>query len=665
MVCAAVLLAGCGQSQRTGEQADAAASGAAGEEDENAQGAPAGGSSQETAQAQEVGWEGMEPVEGSLVKDGVYQIQVDSSSSMFNITSCTLKAESGQLTAVMTLSGTGYLKLFMGTSEEASEASEDQCIPYETDDQGAYTYEVSVEALDMPLPCAAFSKRKESWYDRTLVFRADSLPPEAFAEGVVPTAESLGLADGVYQVEVELQGGSGRASVDSPARLEVKDGKVQAVIAWGSSNYDYMKVDGVRYDGEIVDGQSVFTIPVTCFDWSMAVIADTTAMSQPHEIEYSLRFDSGSLREFGAEESGTKERESASNSQAPSWSEIDSEGGIPLSYATQFSIKKYPGGCRLITIADGERYLVVPENGDVPENVDEDVTVLQQPINRIYLAATSAMDLFRALDGLDEIRLSGTQAKDWYIPEAREAMEKDRIFYAGKYSAPDYELLYSEGCDLAVESTMIDHSPKVKEQLQSLGIPVFVERSSYEQNPLGRMEWLKVYGVLLGKEEQANALYEKTLKSLSGVLNQPDTGKTAAFFYISSNGSVNVRKSGDYVAEMIRMAGGTYAFEDLSGDNALSTINMQMEDFYMGAKDADVLIYNSTIDGQIYTIEELLQKSSLLGEFKAVKEGNVWCTQANLFQSTMGFGDMIKDIHAVLTDPEAEGLTYLYRLEGT
>ena len=168
--------------------------------------------------------------------------------------------------------------------------------------------------------------------------------------------------------------------------------------------------------------------------------------------------------------------------------------------------------------------------------------------------------------------------------------------------------------------------------------------------------------MLLGREEEAAALYQQELDDLRDVMGQESTGKTVAFFYITSTGAANVRKSGDYVARMIEMAGGQYVFQDLGDDNALSTMNMQMETFYAEAKDADCLIYNSTIDGELHTIDELLVKSPLLADFKAVQEGNVWCTEQNLFQSTMGLGDMILDIHAVLTEKGSENLTYLHRL---
>ena len=339
---------------------------------------------------------------------------------------------------------------------------------------------------------------------------------------------------------------------------------------------------------------------------------------------------------------------------------------MELSYAEEFSVDYYEGGYALITIDQSGEFLVVPEGRKAPEGLDGDITVLQQPVSNIYLVATSAMDLFRAIDGIDSIRLSGTKENGWYIQEAKDAMESGKMIYAGKYNAPDYELILNEGCGLAIESTMIYHNPEVKEKLEQFGIPVLVERSSYESHPLGRTEWMKLYGVLLGKENQAEKVFEEQSSKLEKVLSAENTGKTVAFFYINSTGAVNVRKSGDYVSEMIRLAGGKYVPEDTgSNDNALSTMNMQMEEFYAKAKDADYIIYNSTIDGELTTIDELLSKSELLADFKAVKNGNVWCTGKNLFQETTGLGTMIEDIHTILTEDDAslEELTYMHRLK--
>ena len=245
----------------------------------------------------ELDTEGLTPIYGDSLKDGVYDITVDSSSSMFKITACTLTVEDGKMTAAMTMSGTGYRYLYMGTGQEAAAAAEDSYIPFVEDENGAHTYTVPVDALDGGIACAAFSKNKEMWYDRTLVFRSDSLPLFAFADGVITTAGSLGLADGSYTVEVALSGGSGRASVESPARLTVENGVATAVIVWSSSNYDYMKVDGVQYDLTNAEGNSTFVIPVPCFDFRVPVLADTIAMSTPHEIAYTLCFDSATIQE--------------------------------------------------------------------------------------------------------------------------------------------------------------------------------------------------------------------------------------------------------------------------------------------------------------------------------------------------------------------------------
>ncbi len=346
------------------------------------------------------------------------------------------------------------------------------------------------------------------------------------------------------------------------------------------------------------------------------------------------------------------------------WSELTPQSTTELKYAKQFTIEDYGNGLQLITIAQDRQYLLVPEGAQAPAGVPEEVTVLQQPIQNIYLTATAAMDLFRALDGLDAIRLSGTKESGWYLPEAQQAMEAGDILYAGKYNAPDYELILAQKCGLAVESTMIYHNPEVKEQLESLGIPVLVDYSSYESDPLGRMEWIKLYGALLGKEEEAARIFDEEVAAVQPVLNQTNTGKTVAFFYITNTGTVNVRKGSDYLAQLIRMAGGVYVPENQSDgeENALSTMNIDMESFYAAAHDADVLIYNSTVDGELASLDELLKKSELLADFKAVQNGNVWCTGKNMFQSSMSLGRMIQEINAVLTQQAPDGLTYLHRL---
>ena len=530
------------------------------------------------------------------------------------------------------------------------------------------------------------------------VMLAGSLPQAATAEesqaaeteevSSIVTVQQLGLEDGTYTAEGTLEGGSGRATISSPVELTVKDGQMTARIEFSSPYYDYMVVDGEKYEPENTEGNSQFTIPMAGFDAGVPVTADTVAMSEPHEIDYEIVLDSTTLKSWDGQkkepEAETEADSSVPDETVESIEKNESTGtgleheileipgltydhSMELEYATQFAVDYYQDDYAMITIAQEGSYLVVPEGKEAPEGLDKEIKVLQQPLDHIYLVATSSMDLFRAIDGIGNITLSGTDANGWYIEEAKEAMENGNIQYAGKYSAPDYELILANGCDLAIESTMIYHSPDVREKLEEFGIPVLVEHSSYESDPLGRMEWLKLYAVLLDKEEEADAYFQSQTDMLTDILGAENTEKTVAFFSINSNGYVTVRKTGDYISKMIELAGGRYIFQNLGDDNALSTMNMQMEDFYAGACDADYIIYNSAIESELHSLDELLEKSSLLADFKAVKEGNVWCTEKSLFQETTGIATMISDMHTMLTsdDPDLSQLTYMYRLTDT
>ena len=334
-----------------------------------------------------------------------------------------------------------------------------------------------------------------------------------------------------------------------------------------------------------------------------------------------------------------------------------------LDYAQQFTADCYEGGYTMVSIPDsGQKFLVVPQDAAEVDSLPADVTVLRQPVENIYLVSTSVMDLILHLDALDSVTLSGTKAEGWYLPEAKQAMEEGRIAYAGKYSAPDYEQILAANCSLAIQNTMILHTPEVKEQLEHFGIPVLVERSSYESGPLERMEWIKLYGILLGKEEQAEQVFAAQEAAIAPLLEQEPTGKSCAFFSLSSNNLATVRKGSDYVAKMIEMAGGTYVFSDLTDNgNSLATMNLPLEDFYAGAKDADVLIYNSAIEGTIASVSQLTEKFPLLSEFKAVQNGQVWCTSQSLFQQSMELADLILDMNKVFTDgtPDADTLKFL------
>ncbi|MCR5419149.1 MAG: ABC transporter substrate-binding protein [Lachnospiraceae bacterium] len=500
--------------------------------------------------------------------------------------------------------------------------------------------------------------------------------------------------DESFYVEITFEGGSGKAHIESPVKVETQDGKMSACFVWSSKNYDYMMVDGVRYDNENAGGYSTFHVPIDNITEPLTVIGDTTAMSTPHEIEYVITWGekvAGPEEESGESAAGDSNGGSGDSGSgiASSDGDVDASSGderktetirdalgkagltkteeFPLSYANCFSAEKYGDYTLLLIGENGEygRYLIVPKECSVPEGLPAGLNVLQQPLDKAYLASTSAMDLIVTCGALENIKLSGTKESDWYVDEAREAMVSGDLVYAGKYRAPDYELILSSGCDLAIENTMIYHEPAVSQKLEELGIPVLVEQSSYESHPLGRLEWIKVYGLLFDREKEAESYFNEQLSILEPLLaEKPDTGKTVAFFHVTAAGMINVRKSGDYITKMITLAGGEYVPSTAGEeeDNALSTMNMQMEDFYSRAADADILIYNSTIAGEISSVKQLTDLNPLFKDFKAVKEGQVYCTERNLFQQTTGVAAFMQDLQDIFAGKDGE-LTYITKLD--
>ncbi len=344
-------------------------------------------------------------------------------------------------------------------------------------------------------------------------------------------------------------------------------------------------------------------------------------------------------------------------------------GSLNLQYANQYSVDYYEEGYIHIRVMDGTDYVIVAENKEDNSLGLTNPVYIHRPCNNIYLAASSAMDLFLKLDALDSITACSTLSKDYSMEEVKKAIDSEQIKYIGKYSAPDYESLLERKCTLAIESTMISHSPKIKEQIERIGIPVFVERSSYEDNPIGRLEWIKLYGILADREQEAEEFFDKQLLRLNELLadnsSDSDNRKSVVFFSILSNGYVTVRKPGDYICKMIEMAGGKYALDELlvEEDNALSTINIGMEDFYREAHDADILIYNGSIDGGVNSLDELVEKNALLKDFEAVKNGNTWSTGLNMFQDSSKIVEVIVEMSKILDEDKADENQYLKRLE--
>lgn len=606
--------------------------------------------------------------EEAAIEDGIYLASFDTDSSMIHVNETwkgkgVLTVKDGSMTIHIVMPSKNIVKLFSGLAEDAEKDGAvliDPGIEEVTYDDGT---KEEVYAFDVPVPCLdeefdlALIGKKQKWYDH----KVRVSDPEPYTEGSGPSDtegnDSGSPGEGELTAEVSMTGGSGKASITSPARVREEDGKIIATVEWNSPHYDYMIVDGQRYEPVNTEGNSKFEIPIPGYDQDFTVIADTVAMSKPHEIEYVLNFKKPVL-------AAAKEADGKKSASEP-------QDRLDLSYATQFEVDFHEGGYKHIHIGDGMDYVMIPEGKSDTDLGLEKAVLIHEPVEDIYLAASSAMDLFVSLDSLDRIKTCATSASDYSIEEAKKRIESGKIKYAGKYSSPDYEMILSSGCDLAIESTMINHSPEIREELEKLGIPVFTERSSYEKNPLGRLEWVKLYGVLINKEKEAEEFFNAEVKKVLEVeeelekLNKDNAErKNVAFFYMSSNGYINVRKSGDYVSSMINMAGGRYAYEDIpdDSDNALSTMNINWEEFYKDTVDADILIYNGTIDGGIGSVDELVKKNPLFADFKAVKEGNVYCSNADMFQKTASVSDIITDMYRVINDKDTGSLQFMNKI---
>lgn len=386
---------------------------------------------------------------------------------------------------------------------------------------------------------------------------------------------------------------------------------------------------------------------------------DTSSTGGTSVTSASLAESGKSSAEAGSS-AGTET--SASAQKAPQIQGLTYQSTVKLDYATQYQVYKYKGGYALIQIEKEGKFLLVPEGKKAPAGLNSKITVIQQPKN-IYLAATASMALFASMNALDTVTMTSLDEKGWSFDAPKKALKSGKMKYAGKYNQPDYEMLLGNNCDLAIESTMIYHTPEVQEMIKDLGIPVLVDRSSYESNPLGRTEWIKLYGVMTGHEKEADAFFAEQEKKIESIRDFKNTEKTVAFFYISTDGKAVVRSSTDYVPTMIEMAGGRYIFKNATDKSGSSSVPMTVEKFYDIASDADYIVYNGSIDSSVKTLKDLLQKDPVLKNMKAVKNGRCWITGSSMYQRTDIVGNMILDFHRLFTEDSPSDLQFLTKLQ--
>ena len=533
------------------------------------------------------------PADPAKLQNGDYRTVVLSSASMFKVVDCILNYKDGVMRAKITLSGTGYDKLFMGNGAAAAKAGASQMIVYSVNGEGKYVFEIPVSALDMPIDVAAHSVKNDTWYDRQLTFQTagmqlisvsgsdetetetekateteteaekkndkdpekESVHEKDLSGSTGAVDSSTSLPDGVYAPDkFSWSGGSGRVSI-SCNKITVSGGRAYATIVFSSDSYAYVKANGNKYTGTVSGGTTSFVIPVK-LNANNTIIGMTTKMSAAHEITYSLYI----YMKAADNASGNAEKGNGTDDEAPEIAGLQYQSETKLEHAEYFKIFNYSDGIRLLEVdmttdtarklsdsedirekteeqvqtseeitaglyqADVVKYLIVPENAEIPVGLEKEMIIVQLPVESVCAASVDAMEIMERLGVQDKVSSIGLkEEKDpaaWY----QDAMERGEIVDAGSWKDLNFAALIKSRCDLALfpaefiqeEGNMSENDPEYFEKTTSgfgtLGIPLVIDRSSDEKTELAKAEWIKVYGALLGCEKQAEALYAETVE---------------------------------------------------------------------------------------------------------------------------------------------------------
>ena len=570
--------------------------------------------------------------------DGTYSIEVETGAAMFKVVDCKLTVKNGLMSAVITLSGTGYDYLYMGTGADAEKADRKSWVPYVVDANGKYTYTIPVEALDKEIAVASHSIKKNQWYARTLTFKYDTLQKisddsntnpsnpstpskpsdnngnsgaskpndgkadneskwEADTSGSTSAVNSsTTLVDGVYAPDrFSWSGGTGKVKI-SCNKVTITNGQAFATLVFDSDHYQYVKTNGKTYYTTKGGGMATVVIPVALNE-NNTILAMTDKMSVAHEIAYTIFVYLAAAA--NGKSVGTVQNKTLDD-KAPEIMGLNYESETKLEHAEYFKIYHYDKGITLLevdvtkdTIRDPEKkdsdkkdtdtnedsnkseetskdqtsevadsaegdevvvgeaeqaaelykgnvikYLLVPENTVIPVGLSEDMIVVQMPTDQAYVSDNEILKQMEEMDLLDQVAAVGMKKKNCEVSDIADKMSKKKdekqaeVIYGGKERDPKYRDLVKQEVNLALvssdllpaedkttkkgktitEEDQIEQWEKITEKYALLGIPMIVDRSEDEKDDLAKAEWIKVYGVIFGCEDQANALYNKAVQ---------------------------------------------------------------------------------------------------------------------------------------------------------
>jgi iron complex transport system substrate-binding protein len=321
-------------------------------------------------------------------------------------------------------------------------------------------------------------------------------------------------------------------------------------------------------------------------------------------------------------------------------------GAVELEYAKGFQIENVAGDCQKVTDGQGRALLLVPQDRQAPAEL-QNLPLIHTPVKRVVLTSTTQAALIRPLGELAGIIGVNIEKDQWYIDEIKAGIEKGDIQLIGSGMGPlDYDKIVALKPDIVFLSGGSSDDAQVLKKLEELKIPVAVDKSWLENDPLGRYEWTKFIGAFFGKGQEAGNVFTDVVENCRAVTAKAADAKDKpkVFWGMTYQGKAYVPGADSYVAKMIEMAGGDYLFKDNKGTGS-STITL--EEYYARAREADVFISDSMPNYGIDSIAKLTEQEQVLADLPTIKAGKVWCYQPWYYQSLDKTDEIIMDLAAI------------------
>lgn len=315
---------------------------------------------------------------------------------------------------------------------------------------------------------------------------------------------------------------------------------------------------------------------------------------------------------------------------------------MPLTYTKGFSVTYLKGGVKKVVDGDKRTLILVPKGKEVPEEFKSNM-VVNTPITDVLAASTTQPCLMRPINELGSVKAVTTDKKNWTIPEIIKGLESGKITFVGDGKTPDYEKISSLKPSLAFVYSGPSGQKEMMQKFDELKINYAVDNDYLEENPFGRMEWIKFVSAFYDKDEEAEQYFNDSVEKVEDIAKKVKNDKKPKVAWgVISKGEVYVPKADSYAAKMIEMAGGDYIFKS----SGVGSGKISLEEFYAKAKEADVFIYASTTN-YAPTLKGVIDKAPMLEKLNSVQNKNVWCFHADYYQSLDKTDEIILDLVSV------------------